>query len=101
MAKRKAKKAKSKAVKKAAAGQKVEIIVKTEAPRAKPAKRKSVLGKYKVASAGVVAAIVGGILKLTEITKTFPYPADMVGNVIIFCAVIGIAIDLAKGGLLD
>ncbi|GEM_PF-3829000 len=56
---------------------------------------------YRLAKAGTVAAIVGGIIKLTAVTGTFPYPADLVANVIIFCAIIGIAIDFAKGGLMD
>lgn len=58
-------------------------------------------GKYRVTSGAVVAAIMGGLLKLTEITKTFPPPVDMIGNFIIFAAVILIVIDIAKGGLYD
>ncbi len=58
-------------------------------------------GPHKIASGAVVAAIVGGLLKLTEITKTFPPPADTMGNIIIFLAVIMLAIDIAKGGLYD
>lgn len=102
------KKAKAKkAAKKPAAGPKgqtVEIVVKTEAPK-KAVKRasapKATKPTYKLAKAGTVAAIVGAILKLTAVTNTFPYPADIFANVIIFCAIIGIAIDFAKGGLLD
>ncbi len=56
---------------------------------------------YKVASAGVVAAVIGGLIKLTALTQTFPEPFDTVGNVIIFAAVLMVVIDLAKGGLLD
>jgi len=56
---------------------------------------------YKVASAGVVAAVIGGIIKLQALTQTFPEPFDVVGNVIIFVAVLMIALDLARGGLLD
>ncbi len=62
---------------------------------------KALKGQYKVASGAVVAAIIGGLLKLTEITKTFPPPADMLGNIIIFFAVIMLVIDIAKGGLYD
>ena len=58
-------------------------------------------GPYKVASAGVVAALFGALLKLTAITQTFPEPFDTVGNVIIFIAVLMVAIDIARGGLLD
>lgn len=55
----------------------------------------------KLAKVGVVAAIFGALLKLTEVTQTFPAPADMIGNVIIFIAVLVIVADIAKGGLLD
>lgn len=58
-------------------------------------------GPHRVASGAVVAAIVGGLLKLTEVTKTFPPPSDMIGNVIIFVAVILLVLDIAKGGLYD
>ncbi len=58
-------------------------------------------GPYKVASAGVVAAIIGGMVKLQVITKTFPEPFDVVGNVIIFVAVLMVVADICKGGLLD
>ena len=55
----------------------------------------------KATSGALVAALFGGVLKLSEVTKTFPEPADLVGNVIIFFAVLIIAIDICKGGLLD
>ncbi len=58
-------------------------------------------GPYKVASAGVVAGVVGGLIKLQVITKTFPEPFDLVGNVIIFVAVLMVVADLCRGGLLD
>ena len=58
-------------------------------------------GPYKAVSGAVIAAVLGGILKLTEVTKTFPPPADMLGNIIIFIAVLAVVIDLCKGGLLD
>lgn len=56
---------------------------------------------YRLAKVGIVAAIVGGILDLSEVTKTFPYPTSIIGNVIIFVAILAIAIDLCKGGILD
>ena len=56
---------------------------------------------HKPAAAGVVAAIFGGILKLLEVTKTFPYPSDLIGNVIIFAGVILIIYDISRGGLYD
>ena len=58
-------------------------------------------GPYKVASGAVIAAALGALLKLTAITETFPYPADLAGNVIIFVAVILFVLDIAKGGLYD
>ncbi len=58
-------------------------------------------GPYKAVSGAVIAAVLGGVLKLTEITKTFPPPADLIGNIIIFAAVLFVVLDLCKGGLLD
>ncbi len=58
-------------------------------------------GPYKVASAGVVTGVIGGLIKLQVLTKTFPEPFDVVGNVIIFVAVLMVVADLARGGLLD
>lgn len=58
-------------------------------------------GPYKAASGAVIAALFGAILKLTVITETFPPPADLIGNIIIFAAVLFIALDIARGGLLD
>jgi hypothetical protein len=58
-------------------------------------------GPYKTVSGAVIAALFGAILKLTEVTKTFPPPADLIGNIIIFAAVLFIAVDLCRGGLLD
>ncbi|MBI4182276.1 MAG: hypothetical protein HY520_04900 [Candidatus Aenigmarchaeota archaeon] len=55
----------------------------------------------KVAAGAVVAAAIGGLLKLTEVTRTFPPPADLMGNLIIFFAVLFFVADLAKGGLYD
>jgi len=59
------------------------------------------LRSRKVASGALVAAIFGALLKLTEITKTFPPPADTLGNVIIFAAVLAVVVDICKGGLFD
>ena len=56
---------------------------------------------YKAVSGAVIAAVIGGLFKLTEITKTFPPPADLMGNVIIFIAVLIVIVDLCRGGLLD
>jgi hypothetical protein len=58
-------------------------------------------GPHRIAAGAVVAAALGGILKLTEVTKTFPYPADIIGNIVIFAAVILFVADVAKGGLYD
>ena len=58
-------------------------------------------GPHKVASGAMVAAALGALLKLTEITKTFPAPADTIGNVVIFFAVLFFVADIAKGGLYD
>jgi hypothetical protein len=58
-------------------------------------------GQYKVTSAGVVSAIIGGLIKLNVLTETFPKPFDVVGNVIIFVAVLMVVIDIARGGLMD
>ncbi|RLI98283.1 MAG: hypothetical protein DRO99_01130 [Candidatus Aenigmatarchaeota archaeon] len=58
-------------------------------------------GPYKTVSGAVIAAVIGSMLKLTEVTKTFPPPADLLGNVIIFIAVLAVVIDLCRGGLLD
>lgn len=58
-------------------------------------------GPHRVASGALVAAALGALLKLTEITKTFPPPADILGNVVIFFAVLFFVADIAKGGLYD
>ena len=60
-----------------------------------------VLRSDKAVSGAVITALLGGILKLGEITKTFPPPSDLLGNVIIFAAVLFIAADVCKGGLFD
>ena len=56
---------------------------------------------YRLAKVGIVAAVIGGILDLSEITKTFPYPMNIIGNIIIFISILAIAIDLCRGGILD
>lgn len=60
-----------------------------------------ILRSEKAISGAVVTALLGGVLKLAEITKTFPPPSDLLGNVIIFAAVLFIVADLCKGGLFD
>ena len=60
-----------------------------------------VLRTDKAVSGAVITALIGGVLKLGEITKTFPAPADLIGNVIIFAAVLFIVADACKGGLFD
>ena len=60
-----------------------------------------VLRTEKAISGAVITALLGGVLKLGEITETFPSPADLLGNVIIFAAVLFIVADVCKGGLFD
>ena len=60
-----------------------------------------VLRTEKAVTGAVITALLGGILKLGEITKTFPPPADLLGNVIIFAAVLFVVADVCKGGLFD
>lgn len=55
----------------------------------------------KMVSGAVIAAILGGLIKATALTQTFPEPWDTLGNVILFVAVILIVADIAKGGLYD
>ena len=62
---------------------------------------KVIKGPYRVTTGAVVAAIIGGIIKLGDITKTFPYPSDIIANAIIFIAVLFIIADICKGGLFD
>ncbi len=57
--------------------------------------------KYPIAAAGVVAAIIGGFLKATVLTQTFPKPWDLWGNVILFVGLLLIVYDVARGGLYD
>jgi len=55
----------------------------------------------KTTAGALMAAVLGGMLKLTVLTETFPQPFDVVGNVIIFAAVLMVIIDLCRGGLDD
>lgn len=55
----------------------------------------------KVVSGAVISALLGGVFKLSELTGTFPPPADLLGNIIIFAAILFIAVDICKGGLFD
>ncbi|MBI2578334.1 MAG: hypothetical protein HYW26_01340 [Candidatus Aenigmarchaeota archaeon] len=57
--------------------------------------------KYPVAAAGVVAAVIGGMLKATALTQTFPKPWDLYGNVILFLGLLLIVFDIMRGGLYD
>jgi hypothetical protein len=56
---------------------------------------------YRLATAGVVSAIVGGLLKAQALTSTFPQPWDTYANVILFLAIVAMAIDFMMTGLLD
>ena len=60
-----------------------------------------ILRSEKAVTGAVITALIGGVLKLGEITKSFPAPADLIGNIIIFAAVIFIVADVCKGGLFD
>ncbi len=62
---------------------------------------KVVKGPYRITSGAVVAAIIGGLIKLGEITKTFPEPSGTLANAIIFIAVLFVVADICKGGLFD
>lgn len=56
---------------------------------------------YPVAAAGVVAAVLGALLKATVLTQTFPKPFDVYGNLILFLGLLLIVYDVARGGLYD
>lgn len=56
---------------------------------------------YRLASAGVVAAVLGTLLKATALTQNFPEPYDTLGNFVLFIAILLIVADIARGGLLD
>jgi hypothetical protein len=62
---------------------------------------KVIKGPYRVTTGAVVAAVIGGLIKLADITKTFPGEAGTVANVIIFIAVLFVVADICKGGLFD
>jgi hypothetical protein len=62
---------------------------------------KVIKGPYRVTTGAVVAAILGGMIKLLEVTKTFPEPSGTIANVIIFIAVLLVVADICKGGLFD
>ena len=55
----------------------------------------------KVTTGALASACIGGMLKLTAVTQTFPQPMDMFGNILIFFAVLFFVADIAKGGLED
>jgi len=57
--------------------------------------------QYPIAAAGVVAAVIGGLIKATVLTETFPKPWDLYGNVILFVGLLLIVYDIARGGLYD
>lgn len=57
--------------------------------------------KYPIAAAGVVAAVIGGLLKASALTQTFPEPWNLYGNVVLFLGLLLIVFDIAKGGLYD
>ncbi len=50
----------------------------------------------KVLKVGIVAAVLGAIVQLSDVAKGFPYPLDFIGNIIVFCAVLIIVADLAR-----
>lgn len=58
-------------------------------------------GPHKVASGAVVAAALGGLLKLAAITETFPHPTNILANLVVFFAVLFFVVDVARGGLYD
>ena len=60
-----------------------------------------VVKSRKTTAGALMAAVLGGMIKLTVLTETFPQPFDVVGNVIIFAAVLMVIIDLCRGGLED
>ncbi len=60
-----------------------------------------VMRSERAVTGAVITALIGGVLKLGEISRTFPPPADLLGNVIIFAAVLFIVADACRGGLFD
>ncbi len=57
--------------------------------------------QYPIAAAGVIAAVLGSLLKATVLTQTFPKPYDLYGNLILFLGLLLIIYDVARGGLYD
>ena len=58
---------------------------------------KVVKGPYRVTTGAVAAAILAGLVKLLDVTKTFPQPSDTIANVIIFIAVLLVVADAGVG----
>lgn len=56
---------------------------------------------YKLATAGVVSAIIAGLLKAESLTSTFPEPWNTYANAILFLAIVVMAIDFMRTGLMD
>lgn len=56
---------------------------------------------YRLATAGMVSAIIAGLLKAQSLTATFPEPWGTYANVILFAAIVAMAIDLMLAGLAD
>lgn len=56
---------------------------------------------YRLATAGVVSALVAGLIKAKVLTETFPEPWNTYANVILFAAIVAMAVDFMLTGLLD
>lgn len=56
---------------------------------------------YKLATAGVVSAITAALIKAEVLTKTFPEPWNTYANAILFLAILAMAVDFMRTGLLD
>ncbi len=56
---------------------------------------------HKLATAGIVVALVGGITKAIVLTETFPRPFDIYANFILFIALLLMILDFIKGGFMD
>jgi hypothetical protein len=55
----------------------------------------------KATSGALASAVLGGIIKLTNVTDNWTYPLNMLGEIIIFFAILFVVADIAKGGLED